>query len=129
MRLRERAGGIRQKARATRAGRLTLQVITGTVGAAVILLGIALIPLPGPGWLIVLFGLAILAAEFVWAQRLLTFTRERLRAWWDWVNRQHLAVRLLIGAAGLAFVAVVVLLSVRLSLGISLSDIWDFLRN
>ena len=129
MRLRERAGGIRQKARMTRAGRLTLQIITGTVGAGVILLGIVLIPLPGPGWLIVLLGLAILAAEFVWAQRLLTYTRDRLRAWWNWVNAQHLVVRLLIGAAGLVLVAVIVLGSVRLSFGLSPSDIWDFLRH
>jgi uncharacterized protein (TIGR02611 family) len=129
MRLRERAGGIRQKARATRAGRLTLQIVTGTLGAAVIVVGIFLIPLPGPGWLIVLFGLAILAAEFVWAERLLTYTRDRLRGWWNWVNRQHLVVRLLIGAAGLVLVAVIILLSVRLSFGAGPSDIWDFLRH
>lgn len=33
--------------------------------------GIAMIALPGPGWLTVFAGLAILAAEFVWARRLL----------------------------------------------------------
>jgi uncharacterized protein (TIGR02611 family) len=33
--------------------------------------GIAMIALPGPGWLTVAAGLAILAGEFVWARRLL----------------------------------------------------------
>jgi len=44
-------------------------------GVTVILIGIPLIPLIGPGWLIVFTGLAILASEFPWAGRL----RDRLR--------------------------------------------------
>jgi uncharacterized protein (TIGR02611 family) len=44
-------------------------------GVTVILIGIPLIPLFGPGWLIVFTGLAILASEFAWAGRL----RDRLR--------------------------------------------------
>ena len=44
------------------------------IGVVVILIGIPLIPLVGPGWLIVFAGLAILASEFPWAGRL----RDRL---------------------------------------------------
>jgi len=33
--------------------------------------GIAMIALPGPGWLTIAAGLAILAGEFIWARRLL----------------------------------------------------------
>ena len=33
--------------------------------------GIAMIALPGPGWLTIAGGLAILAGEFLWARRLL----------------------------------------------------------
>jgi len=40
--------------------------------------GIVLIPLPGPGWLIVFGGLAILATEYVWARRLLNYSRRRV---------------------------------------------------
>ncbi len=48
--------------------RKVLILIAGTV---VILLGIAIAPLPGPGFLILApIGLAILATEFVWAKRL-----------------------------------------------------------
>jgi uncharacterized protein (TIGR02611 family) len=40
-------------------------------GFTVLLLGVVMIVTPGPGWLVILFGLGILAAEFVWARRLL----------------------------------------------------------
>ena len=33
--------------------------------------GIAMIALPGPGWLTILAALAILAGEFIWARKLL----------------------------------------------------------
>ena len=49
-------------------------------GVVVILIGIPLIPLVGPGWLIVFTGLAILASEFEWAGRLRDRIRERLRS-------------------------------------------------
>jgi hypothetical protein len=32
---------------------------------------LALLVLPGPGWAVIFAGLAVLAAEFVWARRLL----------------------------------------------------------
>lgn len=38
-------------------------------GVIVIIVGVILMPLPGPGLLIVLAGLLILATEFEWAQR------------------------------------------------------------
>lgn len=45
------------------------------VGTGIIVLGILLIPLPGPGWAVVIAGLAVLATEFTWAERLLEFTK------------------------------------------------------
>ena len=46
-------------------------------GFLVVLIGLVLIPLPGPGWLIVFAGLAILAREYVWAERLLKHAKQR----------------------------------------------------
>ena len=46
-------------------------------GAAVILVGIAMLVLPGPGLLVIIAGLAILATEYVWAERLLQMAKER----------------------------------------------------
>jgi uncharacterized protein (TIGR02611 family) len=61
--------------------------------------GLIAIPYPGPGWLIVFAGLAILASEFVWARRLLHYARGKYDAWIDWVSAQHLFVRLAVLAA------------------------------
>lgn len=58
------------------------------VGVTVILIGIPLIPLIGPGWLIVFTGLAILATEFEWARRLRDRVRSRLR---DFMGKQDRA--------------------------------------
>jgi uncharacterized protein (TIGR02611 family) len=126
MRLREQLGGFRQRVRSTRTGRVTLQLLVGLLGSAVIILGIILIPFPGPGWLVVLAGLAILAVEFVWAERLLRYTRARLEQWWRWLGRQPIVVRLLAGLVGLVIVASVVTLSLRYSIGV---NVWEFLTS
>ncbi len=42
----------------------------GAAGVATIAVGIALIPLPGPGWLVVFAGLTMLGSEFPRARRL-----------------------------------------------------------
>jgi uncharacterized protein (TIGR02611 family) len=48
-------------------------------GLALIMGGAILLVLPGPGIALILAGLAVLATEFRWARRLLTWARER--AW------------------------------------------------
>jgi uncharacterized protein (TIGR02611 family) len=125
MMIREPLGGFRQRVRATRTGRLTLQIVVGLIGLIVVAIGIVLIPFPGPGWLIVLAGLAIWAIEFVWAQRLLHFTRARLESWWHWLGRQNIFVRGLAGLIGLVFVGTVVVLSLRYTFDV---DVFDVLR-
>jgi uncharacterized protein (TIGR02611 family) len=59
-------------------GRNAKRTAVTVVGFAVVLIGVVLIPLPGPGWLIVFGGLAILATEYVWAQRLLSYSKRRV---------------------------------------------------
>jgi len=46
-------------------------------GFGVLLAGIALLVLPGPGWLLIFIGLTILATEYVWAQRLLNAAKRK----------------------------------------------------
>jgi uncharacterized protein (TIGR02611 family) len=79
----------------------------------VVALGLAAIPLPGPGWLVVIAGLFVLASEFTWAERLLDFTRRHVRRWTDWVTAQRLWVRVLIGLATAAFVYGVVVVTLH----------------
>lgn len=67
-----------------------------------LVVGIIAIPYPGPGWLIVFAGLAILASEFTWAQRVLHYARGKYDAWTHWLGRQPLLVRLaVLGLTGL----------------------------
>ena len=40
-------------------------------GFTLLLVGIVMIVTPGPGWIVILLGLGLLAAEFVWARRLM----------------------------------------------------------
>ena len=46
-------------------------------GFTVLVIGVALLALPGPGILVIIGGLAILATEYVWAQRLLAKAKAR----------------------------------------------------
>jgi uncharacterized protein (TIGR02611 family) len=106
--------------RANPTGRMALRITVGVLGAIVVAVGIALIPLPGPGWALVILGLAIWAVEFHWAKRLLTFTKHHVRSWTQWIGRQSLGLRFGIGAVGLVFVSAVVWASAYISLDINL---------
>jgi len=50
------------------------------VGVTVLLAGIAMLALPGPGLLVIIVGLVILSQEFAWAERLLDRAVEKLAA-------------------------------------------------
>jgi len=47
------------------------RLIRIVVGFTLLIVGIAALVLPGPGWLTIALALTILATEFVWAKRLL----------------------------------------------------------
>ena len=87
--LRERIADTRWRRRiaARRSVNQPYRIGVGVVGGLIVALGIAAIPLPGPGWLIVIAGLFVLATEFVWAERLLEFTKQHVKRWTDWVVR------------------------------------------
>jgi uncharacterized protein (TIGR02611 family) len=46
-------------------------------GFTLLVLGVVMLVTPGPGWLVIAFGLGVLAAEFVWARRLLDRLKEQ----------------------------------------------------
>jgi uncharacterized protein (TIGR02611 family) len=50
------------------------------VGTVVLLAGIAMLALPGPGMVVIIVGLVILAQEFTWAERLLDIAVEKVAA-------------------------------------------------
>ena len=90
---------------------LVYRVVVGVIGVAIVLLGLFLVPLPGPGWLIVFAGLAVLATEFEPADRLYRFVRHQVTSWTHWLARQSLSVRIAAGLLGLVLVVLVLYLS------------------
>lgn len=87
----------------------------GIVGFVILIGGAAAIPLPGPGWLIVIGGLFVLATEFTWAERLLEFTKRHVKSWTDWVTRQPVWVRALLALATAALVYGILVLTLHLT--------------
>lgn len=64
--------------KARRTLHLSWQVGVFVVGLAVVGAGIVMLPLPGPGWLVIFAGMAIWATEFVWAQLVLRWTKRKV---------------------------------------------------
>ncbi|MGC9668519.1 TIGR02611 family protein [Planosporangium sp. 12N6] len=104
---------IRTRFHALPGGRMLFRTMIGTLGLVLVTLGLALVPLPGPGWLIVLAGIAIWAVEFVWAQQLLRFTNDQLRRWNTWQRDQSWLVRGLLLLALAAVVGATLWLSIK----------------
>lgn len=94
---------------------LVYRMAVFSVGLVLVLGGLVLVPLPGPGWLIVILGLAIWASEFEPAQHLLAFVRARLREWDGWVRSQHRIVQGLLALLTGAFVLAVVWVTLYIS--------------
>ncbi|HKQ25719.1 MAG TPA: PGPGW domain-containing protein [Burkholderiales bacterium] len=56
--------------------RVGKRIVIGVIGGTVTLIGIALIVLPGPAFIVIPIGLSILATEFLWAKRWLQKARD-----------------------------------------------------
>ncbi|GAA0905805.1 TIGR02611 family protein [Pseudonocardia zijingensis] len=92
--------------------RRTYRVGVAVLGGIVLAAGVIMIPYPGPGWLVVFAGLAILATEFHWARRVLDFARAKYDAWTEWLARQPVLVRLgVLALTGLVVMATLYLLN------------------
>jgi len=65
---------------------ISWQVLIFLIGLAIVAGGIILLPLPGPGWLVIFAGIGVWATEFPWAQRVLRWTKQKVQAWMRWVK-------------------------------------------
>jgi len=99
--LRDRRERHRERSRIVRAA----VVLAGFV---VVLAGLAMIPLPGPGLLVTAVGLAVLALEFVWAERMLERTLDRMTKTSETVKRATRAQQVLLGLLGVLVAAAAV---------------------
>lgn len=71
----------RRKIRSNKHSHLIYRIVVGVVGLIIVVLGLLMVPFPGPGWLVVFLGLAVWATEFEWAQRLLHRARTTVKTW------------------------------------------------
>ena len=55
------------------------RIAVAVIGGTVLLVGVALIVLPGPAFVVIPAGLAILATEFAWARRWLRKAKEMFK--------------------------------------------------
>ena len=60
------------------------RTVVGILGGGLAIVGLLMVPLPGPGWLVVFLGLAILGTEFHWAKRLAGWLKRALDRFWAW---------------------------------------------
>ncbi len=80
----------KQRPKAVRAG-------TVVGGFLVVALGILALPFPGPGWLIIFVGLAILSLEFAWAGRALDWLLIQVAAFQRWLKAAPTGIKVLLG--------------------------------
>ena len=97
----------RRRVRADPRSRLILRIVVGVVGLIIVVIGLIMVPFPGPGWAVVFLGLVVWATEFVWAERLLQRARHTLEMWNDLLSPQPWWVKGLVLLATMASVAVI----------------------
>ena len=59
------------------------------IGFVLLLAGIVMIVTPGPGILLIIAGLAVLATEYVWAERLLNLAKQKAARAKDTITRKN----------------------------------------
>jgi uncharacterized protein (TIGR02611 family) len=57
--------------------RIMWRIVVTALGGAILLAGVLMLVLPGPGWAVIFLGLAVLATEYAWAHRLLVLTKDK----------------------------------------------------
>jgi tellurite resistance protein TerC len=60
--------------------RMARRIVVAVVGFTVLMIGIAMMVLPGPAFIVIPIGLGILGLEFAWARRWLKRAKERAEA-------------------------------------------------
>ncbi len=84
---------------------ILIRIARMSLAMAVIAVGVVLLPLPGPGWLVIAGGLTLLARDVAWADRLLFMVRRKIPGIPDDGKIPHstIATMLTLAAAATAF--------------------------
>jgi len=64
------------------------RLIVAVIGFTILLIGVAMVVLPGPAFIVIPVGLGILATEFVWARRVLEKVKDKVNNIKDKLNNK-----------------------------------------
>lgn len=96
--------GFREETREEARRGVVTRLLRMTAGTLVTILGVIMMPLPGPGLLIVAIGLGILSRDVAWADRLLQIVRKRLPSDSDGrLPRSSIVTMVVMALAGITF--------------------------
>ena len=99
---------LRSFVKRTKAGQLIWRIFIGVLGGTITVLGAIALVAPGPGVLILLAGLGILASEFAWASRAVSKTKSMAQTAADKVGMPTWVKYLIFaGAALFSIVAII----------------------
>ena len=96
---------VQHRARQRRSTHLLLKAAVFSLGASLVLAGLVMLVVPGPGWAAIILGLIVLASEFAWAERGLAPVRRFVDHWLVQLRERHPLLLRLLTAAGLLAVA------------------------
>jgi uncharacterized protein (TIGR02611 family) len=89
--------GVREDTEEQAKASIHVRLARMTLGTLLLVAGVLMLALPGPGWLTIAAGLAILAKDVAWAERLLERVRRRLPEGEDGeVDRRVIVVSIII---------------------------------
>lgn len=64
------------------------RLIITVIGFIVLLIGLGMVVLPGPAFIVIPIALGILATEFIWAKELLDRIKSKASNMREWVSKQ-----------------------------------------
>ncbi|MFZ4668255.1 MAG: PGPGW domain-containing protein [Microthrixaceae bacterium] len=102
---------------------VTIRIARMVGGFVLIGIGIALLPLPGPGWVTIVIGLSLL--PFAWAERTISLIRSKVPGIPD-EGRIPLRTWIIMGVMTISFVAISVLFGEVI--GRWIGDLWTSIR-
>ena len=72
----QRMKAVRERIRSRRSLDTAWRMLVFTLGLTLLLAGVLMLVIPGPGWATIILGLVVLASEFTWASRVLDPVKE-----------------------------------------------------
>ena len=78
----QRFQDLHHQRRSAKTGRFPAErIVNAAGGIGLVVVGIILLPLPGPGWVVIAMGVGLMASEFLAVARFLDFAEVQIRNW------------------------------------------------